>query len=330
MKILMVVQAYPQISETYIKTEIDQLALEHDIEILALGIGNYPYRNRKPHIHLTPNNEPHILAYLKEFAPDIIHGHYLIVAPVLMRLSQKLGVPFTVRSHSFDVLGHSVEQLQAVAGFINNKQCLGMLAFPFLRKKLEASGIWPEKMVNCFPVINYDRFYDESPNGNAVMNMGATLPKKNMEEYLQLSKLLPERQFNLYALGYLADELKASNTRLQARVNFIPPIEPDDMLPHYKKHEWLVYTASSKVNTVGWPMSIAEAQAAGVGVCMQNIRPDLQDYIGDAGFLFDTVEEAAAIISQPFPQAQRARGFELAKRSDIGRHLPLLTDLWQR
>jgi hypothetical protein len=31
-------------------------------------------------------------------------------------------------------------------------------------------------------------------------------------------------------------------------------------------------------------MSIAEAQGAGVGVCMANIRPDLREYVGPAGF----------------------------------------------
>ncbi len=51
----------------------------------------------------------------------------------------------------------------------------------------------------------------------------------------------------------------------------------------YKKHQWLVYTACPQINQVGWPLSIAEAQAAGVGICMPEIRPDIREYIGDAG-----------------------------------------------
>ena len=37
-------------------------------------------------------------------------------------------------------------------------------------------------------------------------------------------------------------------------------------------------------------MAIAEAQAAGVGVCMPNIRPDIKEYVGEAGFVYDSIE----------------------------------------
>ncbi len=329
MKVLVVVQAYPQISETYIKTEIEQLSLGHEVEVMALSISNCPYRIRKPHIQITPANEKNVFAYLRNFSPEMVHGHYLMLAPTLMKVAQKLGVPYTLRSHSFDVLGQTTEQIKAVSGFINNEHCLGMLAFPFLRQHLEKGGIWPEKIIDCFPVIKYDEFYNMAPNGSDVMNMGAALPKKNMEDFLRLSTLLPDKKFNLYAMGYDVDELVASNSAIQGKVNFIQPVEPDDMPIHYKKHEWLVYTASSVVKNVGWPLSIAEAKAAGVGVCMQKVRPDLQEYIGDAGFLFEDIKEVEEIISQPFPQAMRERGFELAKRSDIRRHLHVLTDLWK-
>ena len=41
---------------------------------------------------------------------------------------------------------------------------------------------------------------------------------------------------------------------------------------------------------------------------MQNIRPDLRDYIGGAGFLFDTLEQA--------------------KRTDVSHHRRQLLKLW--
>lgn len=329
MKILFVVQEYPQISETYIKTEIEKLSESHEIEIIALSISDLPYRNRFPHIQLSQSNQKNVVSYIKNFAPDIIHGHYLTTVPSLFKLAELLNIPFTVRSHSFDMLEKSYEQLQAFSAFLNHTLCLGMLVFPFLRPRLEAAGILPQKIVECFPVVNHRLFDDRSENGNQVMNLGAALPKKNMEDFLRLSTLMPEKTFNLYALGYKTEELKKTNDTLGGRVNFIPPIEPDDMLKHYKQHEWLVYTASSVVNKVGWPLAVAEAQAAGVGVCMQNVRPDLAEYVGDAGFLFKTIEEAAEIITKPFPADRREKGFELSKRSDISNHISCLTNLWK-
>ena len=82
--------------------------------------------------------------------------------------------------------------------------------------------------------------------------------------------------------------------------------------------------------SVGWPMSVAEAQASGVGVCMANIRPDLKEYVGGAGFLFNSVSEALEIITNPYPEEMRQKGFEQAKKSNIFEHRARLFELWQR
>jgi glycosyltransferase involved in cell wall biosynthesis len=108
-----------------------------------------------------------------------------------------------------------------------------------------------------------------------------------------------------------------------------PPIEPARMLEQYKRHRWLVYTASPEVPTVGWPMAVAEAQAAGVGVCLRNIRPDLADYLGGGGFLFESIDEVARRITSPLPDEVRERGFAQAWRSDVRAHIHLLEERWR-
>nr|WP_240932913.1 hypothetical protein [Pelagibius litoralis] len=64
-------------------------------------------------------------------------------------------------------------------------------------------------------------------------------------------------------------------------------------------------------------------------------RIGTEDFVADAerldcGFVFDTVEEAAKIVSLPFPQELRERGFELAERSGVKRHIHQLEDLWKQ
>lgn len=327
-RILIVVDEYPQISQTYVKNELDELVKHYEIEILALTPGNYPFRSRHPHLVMTEKNKMGILSYLKSFAPDVVHVHYFHMANFASKIAAFLKVPYTVRNHSFDVTGISADKLKPTAALVNRDECLGILSFPYTQKLLVEAGVKPEKIHSCFPVLNYSRFNDTSQNGDAVMNVGAAIPKKSMIDYIRLSALVPDRKFNLYAMGYKVQELADMNRKMNGSVNFIPPIEPENMLTHYKKHEWLVYTASSEINTVGWPMAIAEAQSSGVGVCMQNMRPDLVEYIGDAGFVFNTPEEAAAIIRNPFPSKMRELGFKLAKRSDISSHIRTLTNLW--
>jgi hypothetical protein len=131
-------------------------------------------------------------------------------------------------------------------------------------------------------------------------------------------------------MGYDSQEFHRLNAAMGHPVNLVPPVEPADMPAQYKKHKWLVYTASREMNTVGWPMSVAEAQAAGLGVCLPNIRPDLRDYLGGAGYLYDSVSEAADIISKPYSEEMRQLGFEQAKKSDIFEHKSILLNLWRK
>jgi glycosyltransferase involved in cell wall biosynthesis len=101
------------------------------------------------------------------------------------------------------------------------------------------------------------------------------------------------------------------------------------MPAEYKRHAWLVYTACPKINRVGWPLSVGEAMAAGVGVCVPAIRADIRDYVGDAGIVYDDVREIAEIVKGPVPQELRERGFERARQFDLRKTVRALEAQWQ-
>lgn len=329
MRILYILHGYPQASQTYIKSELEAVNEDYDVRIVSTHQEEVsaPYRNHLPYEHIPDLDR--IAELIEDYRPDVLHSHHLREIRRVADLSQRTGVPFTLRSHSFDVL-LKPKRIGKVMELIEDDLCLGIIAFPFAVPLFEKAGAPEGKVIECWPVVNYERFHDRSPNGDAIMNCGAALPKKDMNAFVDLAALMPEREFNLYALGYKLDQIEAYNQERGGPVNMQANVEPDDMPGAYKKHEWLVYTADSEMNTVGWPMAVAEAQAAGVGVCMQNIRPDLEEYVGDAGYLFDSIEDARRIISQPFSDEQRELGFEHARRSDVKEHLPLLTGLWEK
>ena len=332
-RVLYVVTKYPAMSETYIKSELEAVRDEYEVLVLTTREAVIPYRNPLPFRHV-PDPEA-MLDCVREFRPHVLHGHWLNQAETLSFLAGRAGVPFTIRAHSFDTIpagagGGVPDYMKSDAALINGGLCLGVLTFPFTVPTLEAAGVRREKIFPCYPVVNFPRFYDRSPNGPAVMNVGACLPKKRMEDFLTLATLVPALDFDLYPLGHRVKEIEALNRAMGSPVRIVPPVEPDLMPREYKKHRWLVYTACTRLGTVGWPLSVAEAQAAGVGVCLQNLRPDMREYVGEAGYLFDTLEEAAEIISKPFPEEKRQLGFEQAKRSDIFTHKTMLTGLWQK
>jgi glycosyltransferase involved in cell wall biosynthesis len=341
-RVMYVLKNFPQMSETYIKTEIDAIRELCDIKVVSTKKANLPAKN-----HVAFQQIDDIAAIreaVEEFRPHVLHSHWLHSVKIIGKLAAQTNVPFTVRAHSFDSIwpDHSgfdhlpiidrfgfPSHIRRAVSLINSDLCLGILAFPFARPRLERAGIRGAKIVDCYPVVDFGRFYDRSPNGDGIMNVGACIPKKKMEDFVEAAIKAPDRQFNLYALGYQIEPLRELARARHSPVNFIAPVELEEMPAEYKKHRWLVYTADDGGN-VGWPMSIAEAQASRVGVCMANIRPDLRDYVGPAGFLYNSLDEVLKIISQPFSEELREMGFQQAKKSDAFEHRALLFTLWQK
>ncbi len=212
---------------------------------------------------------------------------------------------------------------------ISSELCLGVLCFPFVRRYLESLGVPHDKLISTPPVVDFEFFYNRAENTGGVMNVGAGIPKKKMEDFIELAKLVPDMQFDLFAIGHQWPQLVELNRQHGEPATVHSPVPFTEMPRRYKEHTWLAYTACPTMKTVGWPMAIAEAQASGTMVCMANIRPDLRDYVGEAGYLYDSVEQAAEILRQPISAQKRELGFEQARQSDIYRNKHLLTDRWQ-
>ena len=333
-RVMLILQDYPQVSQTYIKTEIEAVEDAYELKIIAIHQGLNQYRASRPYEH---TGSPQIIAQrIAEFRPHVLHSHWLNMAVLLSRLAWETDTPFTIRAHSFDTAqpmhsGTLPEHLTGMVRAVNDSMCLGVLTFPYTRPHLEKIGIQFRKLIDCWPVMAYDRFYDPTPNGRGVMNMGARSRKKRMQDFVDLAPIVPDRSCDLYLVDSVHDDnVVEYNQQKGSPVRIHESIDPDDMKAVYKAHDWLVYTADRQINSVGWPVSVSEAQAAGLGVCVPGIRPDMREYVGPAGFVYDSIEQVAQIISRPYPAQMRQAGFEHAKRSDIQRHKHLLTDIWNR
>ena len=324
---LYVLRQYPQVTESYMETEIRVLEERgHEVEVIALNPATDPRRNTHSFRYIPQSDEEAIARAVRELEPDIVHGHELDNSRRAFEAARAADVQFTLRTHSYDVIGLPEERMRQLARHLADDRCAGVLAFPWAVERLVGVGVPADKIRACWPVVDYDRFHDESPNGDRVMNLGAAQPKKGMDDYIRLAAGVPGRGFDLYAVGFGIERLRDLNYDQGKPVTFMPRLEHDQMPAEYKRHEWLVYTAAER--TVGWPVAVAEAQASGVGVCMQNVRPDVAEYVGDCGFVFDTVDEIAGLISGEFPSELRRRGFEHARRSDARSHIATLEEMW--
>lgn len=258
-RVMYIVHAYPQVSETYVKTELEALGDEYEMMVINLREPNVVFKN---HFPVQQISDPRmILRIIAEFRPHVLHSHWVMHADLVGAIARRTQIPFTIRTHSFDVLlavdADPSRQLVKAVPVLNDPLCLGVIAFPFTAPMLEKAGVGKQKIHTCYPVIDYRRFLDDSPNGIEVMNMGACNPKKNMASFLELGTKVPGTAFNLYALGYDVKKMAKLKDCMGRSVNMIPPREPEDMPREYKKHRWLVYTADFGMAKVGWPMAVA-------------------------------------------------------------------------
>ncbi len=320
--------------EPQILAEIEALEAGHDVAILT--------RNSPEPRFDTPAEFARICAEVAAFRPEVLHAHGLHQLGFVGRLAEAMGLPFTLRAHARDTaplaprrfaerMKHLLRREQPpgrtpefMAGLkaIDSALCLGVLALPFTRPWLERAGLDRAKLIDCLPALRFAAFHDRSPNGDAVMHIGSGGGPKPAADILRLAGKVPGRTFNHYAAANAGEALK-----LEAGLTIMGPVDPDAMPGEYKKHRWLVYTGQE--GEIDWPLAIAEAQAAGVGVCMPALRADLARYVGEgAGILYGSIDELPAIVSGPLPEEMRERGFVQARKSDIASHLHLLTDLW--
>lgn len=339
-RVAYVVDDFPQLSQTYLRAELRSVARDHDVRVVGMKPADRPYADAMPYV--TETDEDRIVAHVEAFRPHVLHTHYLHCAGIVERVARRTGVPFTVRTHSFDVLPLLLEPRRAArrrrAGIAATRSpfCLATLAFPFLRDALVSAGVSEATLVDAWPVVDYAAFHDLTPRAGGgeegprdVMNVGACIAKKRMEDFVDLAARVPDRRFRLYAIGYRSDELDAYVRRTGSPVDVVDPVEPRDMPAAYRRHGWLVYTGCFERKTVGWPMAVAEAQAAGIGVVVARVRPDLETFVGPAGFLYDDVAEVPEILARGYPAAMREAGYAQAERSDIEAHRGLLTSRWR-
>lgn len=334
-RVTYVLSCYPTLGETYVSTELLHAAKEFELDVIGVEPAEDGADADVPYVVQCDASK--ILDRTREFAPDVIHTHWLCGEhfDIAVKLATELDRPLTVRAHSFDVLlleagNGSLSPAAIHSDFLRSDYCLGILTFPFGVGPLARAGVPESKLIPCRAVVDYERFHDESPNGSGVMNVGACLRKKDFPSYLQLASRVPHHRFSLYPMGPQVGALRDTNRTLGSPVEINEPVRHRQMPAVYKQHEWLIYTADRDLATVGWPVSVAEAQASGVGVCMPNLRPDIKEWVGPAGFVYDSLDEVVDILQQPYPESMRRAGFEHARRADIREHLPLLTDLWKQ
>ena len=324
-KVLYVLEDYPVTSETYIETEIEYF-LRQGVEIAV-------WCRRQD-----PDRQPGTVAVLggplrsavRAFKPDVIHVHWLPLAASV--LVEGLGLPVTVRGHSFEF------NPTAVRGYAFHQGISAVFLFPHLVR----TAFRGADSGNVIPLVSaYDErlFYPEPKERGTVVRATAGLGSKDIDMFLDVAKACPELRFTLITSRPKEDSsylngLLGRNASMGSPATILVELPKNEAAAIVRKSEICLRSNNPAGHPFGMPVSIAEAMGAGTVPVVRDHAP-AREYVGGAGLYFSSIPEAVARVREiagdvVLSGRLRTASIERARGHASSVVLPTIFGTWER
>jgi glycosyltransferase involved in cell wall biosynthesis len=327
LKILFYCWDYPQLSESYVDTEIAYLlTLGHRIEVFQSKLPG------APGVAQVPVHAVGLERVIDTFQPDVIHCHWLPLAAPVSEHAARRGIPVTVRGHGFEF---SEPSLAACAALPAVKS---IYLFPIFAEAAPDYGGKVQAVTACF---NPRRFYPRlQKDRRMVLRAAACLDSKDIEAFIRVAARCPALRFvlalaRIAALPDLPGDLAALNASLGNPVDIRMDVANEAMAALTGQAGIYLHTFGFK-QPFGMPVSIAEAMACGAVLLVRDC-PAARAYAGANAFYYDYEDEAVEYINATLhwsaadwtERAKRAADFAYAHYTDDAVMDPIVED-WRR
>lgn len=319
-RILYVLDRFPTLSESYIRTELEFVLSQGDIEIFIVS-------EKHPDVGYPISWD---VAYgsagsaAAAWKPDVIHVHWLNVAGRAV----DLGVPVTVRGHSFEFSSGVVDRLRV------HPSVRRIFLFPH---QIERCNLPSTKLTPMTAAYNPARYYPGGPKRAMTLRIGAGLHGKGIEEFIRIAAIHRARHPSecRFVLVITAADPSYDNILTNLNYSLGGPVEILHNVSHERCAE-LIREASvclrghdPQSHVYGMPVSIAEAMASGCTVVARE-APEARAYAGSASLFYSSEEEAAEKVQQALSTVPNAAAISWAQQFRSDRVLPPLVEEWRR
>jgi len=334
MRVLYALEDYPVISETYVETELDYF-LECGIEIAAWC--------RRPDSKRPPWRIPifggPIQNAVKAWKPDLIHVHWFVVVPSVT--VQGLGIPITIRAHSFEF------SADAVRTFTFHRDVLAIFLFPHMLdaflKHPRGAGLTREalagKVIPLPSTYNEKMFYPEPKVPNTVVRATAGLNGKDLENFIDTARECPEAKFTLITSIPKEDDscvrnIVGRNASYGSPVQILTDVPREEAAAIIRRSEICLRSNNPQGHPFGMPVSIAEAMGSATIPIVRD-HEAAKRYVGNAGLYFTTTKEAASSIRKITADWSLAESLRKAATDRARVHmsstvLPVILGVWAK
>ena len=286
-KVLYALWHYPQLSESYIETEIAYMQrLGIEVEAWSEIDPAAPYPTNIP-VHRGSLKDA-----LAKVNPDIVHVHWLGCFDDHKGVLRRAGLPVTVRAHSFEFTPELARQLEA--------DPLVRKVFVFPHQKAATPKL--KKLQTVYSAFDPNLYRPSTleKDRRLVLRVAAGLPTKDLPSLFRLAKRLPEFRFVLSVVtcnlreAYVA-ELLRQNEDLGHPVDLRIDMSHPAVSALAQKAGIYLHTFDPAGPPYGMPVSIAEAMACGAYLIARRL-PSTTAYIGEAGDAYDNEAEAEMLL----------------------------------
>jgi hypothetical protein len=306
MKILYLLNEYPQLSESYIRTEIDY-ARQMGVAVKVWSGGASPcrYQDSAPFQVGIPDWKD-----VQAELPDAVHVHYLDIALSRMRQLERAQVPVTVRGHSFDYDPAKVEKL------LQSEIVRRIFLFP------QFAALHPNPRVSAMTCAIDAARYDwqmEEKQWDLVYRAGAGIPGKDLETFLRVARLCKKKlRFALFLTSQHPETLKHllhTNEAMGYPAEIYLDRQHEEIAAVARRAGQCFRSHDPGSHPYGMPQSVAEAMRAG---CRIVARDGAQEFIGQAGACFSNDERAAEMLMDPLTWNENERYLASMAASEQG------------
>lgn len=219
---------------------------------------------------------PRWLQALRAYRPTIIHAHFGTTAPTAIPLARALDIPLVVTYHGMDIAiepRHRGALRERARVFDAADRIIAVSEF--IAERLLSAGCPDEKITIHHIGIDTDRFTPGAPSERAparILFVGRLVAKKGLTHLLRamprIQQAVADAELVIAGDGPLRAESEAEAERLGVRARFLGVQTPDQVRALMR--EATLFCSPSVVaadgNAEGLPMTILEAQAAGLPV----------------------------------------------------------------
>ena len=289
LKVLYALWHYPQLSESYIETEIAFMR-SRGVEIEAWS----EIEPRTPHPVEIPVHRGSLKEAITRAQPDLVHVHWLGSYASNGHALRRAGLPVTVRAHGFEFTPALVRQLD------DDPLVRAIFVFPHQKAALPQLGKL-QTVLSAFNPTLY-RPPAHAKDRRLVFRASAGLPAKDLLSIFRLAQRLPEFRFVLAVVACnqheaFIGELLRHNDELGRPVDLRINMSHPATAALAQQAGIYLHTFDPAGPPYGMPVSIAEAMASGAYVIARRLPPT-ESYLGEAGRLYDNDAQAEALLRE--------------------------------